>query len=124
MHLTEKQKLMLAIVIFMITGYVLYSTFFKSPPTEVPPVMSADGVILAPVPENQDIIDLATKFDQMSVNIELFSSTLFKNLRDLEVPLSPENSGRPNPFASIGSDNVYINQPVVVPVGTTTKKTP
>lgn len=122
MHLTEKQKLMLAIVIFMITGYVLYSTFFKSPATEVSPV-TVDGVIVAPVPENQDIIDLATKFDQMSVNIELFSSTLFKNLRDLEVPLSPETSGRPNPFASIGSDNVYVGQPVA-PVGTTTKKTP
>lgn len=119
MHLTQKQELILAIVIFMIAGYVLYSTFAKPGSSSVSTV-TVGGV--ATTTQNQDIIDLANKFDQISININLFSSPLFKNLRDLEMPLSPENPGRPNPFAAIGADSSSAVQ-ATVPVSTTTKKT-
>lgn len=123
MHLSQKQKLMVAIGIFMISGFILYLTFGKSSsePGAID-VVASDGTVNPS--ENQDIIDLANKFDQISVNIDLFSSTLFKNLKDLETPLSSEDSGRPNPFANIGTD--VVSAVTASPVSTTTakKKTP
>lgn len=122
MKLTEKQKLMLAIVIFAISGYIIYSTFFKSESvSDVVGIISTDGS--ATSTENQDIIDLANKFNEISINIELFSAPLFKNLKDLEVPLSPEDSGRPNPFATIGNDTGALIQNTTPASTSTTKKT-
>src|SRR5574343_385508 len=104
MHLTQQQKLIVAIGIFALSGFILYSTFFKSSSPVVTSTIAEDGTIVVPS-ENQDIIDLANKFETISVNVELFSSTLFLNLRDLETPLYPEISGRPNPFSGLGNDS-------------------
>ena len=121
MHLTQKQKLMLAIGIFALSGFVLYNTFAGggSSPVVAEPTVDANGVVIAV--ENQDIVDLANKFDQISIDINLFSSNLFQNLRDLEVPLLPESSGRPNPFAPIGSDVGTVS--TSVNTSSTTKQT-
>jgi hypothetical protein len=53
-------------------------------------------------PVGQDIIDLVAKVDSLSIESSLFSSTLFTNLKDASVPITPEAQGRPNPFAIIG----------------------
>ena len=121
MHLTQKQKLMLAIGIFALSGFVLYNTFAGggSSPVVAEPTVDANGVVIAV--ENQDIVDLANKFDQISIDINLFSSNLFQNLRDLEVPLLPESSGRSNPFAPIGSDVGTVS--TSVNTSSTTKQT-
>lgn len=105
MKLTEKQKLIIAVIAFLISGYIIYSSFFKSG-AQVPQnasVVGEGGVVT--VDQNQDIIDLANKFNEISINIDLFSSPFFKTLKDLEVPLSPEDAGRPNPFLNIGTDS-------------------
>ncbi len=99
--LTQTQKLILALVIFALTGYVIYSSFFSTPSA---PSVSPDETGAAVQAEGQDVIDLAAKLDSISIDPGIFTSTLFKSLKDFDVPISPELQGRPNPFEIIGID--------------------
>ena len=121
MKLSQKQKLILAIVIFALTGYVLYSTFKSDSPittgdtgNTIPTdgVSIIDGLTATEFNQNQDIIDLAKEFELVSVNIGVFNSPLFLNLKDINTELIPENSGRPNPFSPIGVDSSAVKTQV------------
>lgn len=121
MKISQKQKLILAIVLFLITGFVLYRTF--SPSSPVADVVSNAGeIILQPTNENQDIIDLANKFETVGINIDFFKSSLFLSLRDLTVPLYPEVFGRPNPFSPIGIEGSKSISPITTTIATTSVK--
>ena len=124
MKLSQKQKLMLAIIIFMITGFVLYSTFSSDSSTgvvSVNNVVSETGEIIIEQDENQDIIDLANEFENISMNLGIFNSPLFLNLKELNTPLSPEDVGKPNPFSNISSGSV--SRVITGPQTTTKPKT-
>jgi len=51
----------------------------------------------------QDILETVDKLKNVAITPELFSSDLFTNLKDFSVALTPEQQGRANPFASIGT---------------------
>lgn len=82
---------------FGLSGFVVYNSFFKgvSIPLGGSTVSEADQT-------TQDIIELAEKFDMTVINASVFSSPLFRSLRDPEAPRSQEIQGRDNPFAQLG----------------------
>jgi hypothetical protein len=97
MKFSQTQKLILALVIFAIAGFIIFRSFSGSDVAGD----SAAGVIDS---SSQNIMDMVSKINTISINSSLFSSPLFLNLVDLTVAPTPEPQGRPNPFAPIGSD--------------------
>ncbi len=93
------QKIIVSLAIFLLLGYVVYSTLN----VDVSGTVSLDGqTIEAPV--GQDILILSDKLESVNINKEIFSSEVFKSLVDISVEVSPETQGRVNPFAQIGTD--------------------
>jgi hypothetical protein len=103
---------MIAIAIFAITGFVIYSSFF-GPSSSSTTVSSTATTTIST--EGQDIIYTASKIDTVSIDSTIFSSPLFTNLIDFDTSPSPEAQGRPNPFADIGNDSNAQVFPVSVP---------
>ena len=103
MKFSQTQKLIFAITIFAIAGFVIYKSFFGGSSAHV---TAQNGNATTTIgAEGQDIINMVSKINTISINPELFSSPLFLGLTDFGVSLSPEAQGRPNPFADIGSDS-------------------
>ena len=121
MKITQTQKVIFIIAMFSVTGFILYKSFFSSnnSSVNVNNVVAADGQLSTTTDssESQDIIDLANRIDSISIDSALFNSSLFKNLKDFDLPLLPESQGRPNPFATIGNDAGFQN------ISTTSKPT-
>lgn len=111
MKISQNQKIMFAVAMFALTGFIIYKSFFVSSGSVVKtPASPMTTGSVSTLPgggdnaEGQDILDLANKLSAMSIDSQLFSSPLFKNLKDFDTPLLPEPQGRPNPFAQIGVD--------------------
>lgn len=68
-------------------------------------VVSAQIEEVKAVPDSvgQDIVDLLSSFNKVRIDSSLFSSSLFRSLRDFRVEIIREKPGRSNPFAPIGS---------------------
>ncbi len=118
MRLSQRQKLIIAILTFCLTGYVLYSTFSTKAPTIPESVPLTDSNIpsmtVTDSLQDQDILGVARLFDSITPNTALFSAAEFQSLTDSNAVVSQESIGRPNPFAEIGTDRV---------ISTTTSKT-
>ncbi len=52
----------------------------------------------------KNIYSLLQKMNQVSLNDSIFSDPIFAALKDNTVTLSPQASGRNNPFSPVGSD--------------------
>ena len=102
MKFSQTQKLIFAIIILAVSGFIIYRTFFGSSQTGAG--FSSDTATTTISADSQDIIDMANRINTISIDPGLFSSPLFLNLIDFDVPTTPEVRGRPNPFASIGND--------------------
>ncbi len=76
--------------------------------------VSSDDSTTTPI--GQDILSLLSSFQSVSIDSTLFSSPLFQSLKDFSVALSPEQQGRSNPFAPIGTE-----AGVTTPTGSTVK---
>jgi hypothetical protein len=108
------QKVIIVIVTFLILGYLGYGLMNSASETPIEPDLSSAGTA------SQDILNLVDKMSKTSIDPSIFSSPLFTNLVDINVPVSPESQGRPNPFAAIGSDQVISQATVVNPKTKTT----
>ena len=102
MSASNIKKIFIGLAILFTFGALGYYMFLKNPNT----ILTLDVLI----PEEnqvagQDILVLIEKLKAISIDASLFSSTLFTNLKDLQVPLNTEAAGRPNPFAVIGADS-------------------
>ncbi len=96
MALSQTQKATIAIFMFGIAGFIIYNSFFKSAPVPTDQLTSeADQT-------TQDIIQLAETFDMTVINASVFSSPLFRSLREPGSPRSQEIQGRDNPFSQFG----------------------
>ena len=105
MKFSQTQKLIFALVIFVIAGFIIYKSFFGTSLPDIGAVLNSDNTATTTIgAEGQDIIDMANKINTVSIDSGLFSSPLFLNLVDFDVPPTPEPQGRPNPFANIGND--------------------
>src|ERR1035437_4054823 len=101
MKLSQTQKLILALIIFAIAGFIIYSSFFSGSSTGGAIVSGGEATTTMSV-EGQDVVNMVSEINTISINPGLFSSPLFLGLTDFSVSLSPEPQGRPNPFADIG----------------------
>jgi hypothetical protein len=101
MKFSQTQKLIFALVIFAIAGFIIYSSFFSG--SGLGGVVSSDDTATT-TDTGQDIVNMASEMDNISINSQLFSLPIFVNLVDFDVPPSPVAQGRPNPFAPIGND--------------------
>lgn len=84
------QKIILSVLIISGILYVAYSTFTTAP------IIVEEGGISDAV--GQDIIDLADKLENVSINKEIFTSSLFESLVDTSAVINNEEVGRVNPF--------------------------
>lgn len=96
MALSQTQKATIAILMFGIAGFIVYNSFFKG--VSVP----TDQLTSEADQTTQDIIQLAETFDMTVINASVFSSPLFRSLRESGAPRSQEIQGRDNPFAQFG----------------------
>ncbi len=62
-------------------------------------------------PVGGDLLVLADKIRMTKIDPEIFSTPLFRNLRDFSAVLNTEAQSRPNPFSPIGIDNLSITIP-------------
>lgn len=62
-------------------------------------------------PVGGDLLVLADRISMTKIDPEIFSTPLFRNLRDFSAVLLSEAQSRPNPFSPIGVDNASIAIP-------------
>jgi len=99
-------------------GFIAYSIFFMAPSADVSSVASSTDS----TGDGNDIVSLAQKLQNVKIDQTLFSSNIFKSLKDYSAPVTPEPQGRPNPFASIGNDANFVPSTPVTKPATTTQK--
>ncbi|MFA7216417.1 MAG: hypothetical protein WC095_00305 [Candidatus Paceibacterota bacterium] len=99
MSLSQTQKAIIAIIMFGLSGFIVYNSFFKSA------LIISDNSFSEEDSDSQDIIDLAEEFQDITINASVFSSPLFRSLKNADSSVSQEIQGRDNPFASIGKGN-------------------
>ncbi len=93
------QKTIISLIIILGLGFFLYYSYSSSPT-----LVSVSASIAG-----EDILNLADKLNSISIDKSIFTSNSFLSLKDFAAALYPENQGRPNPFASIGTDSGSTN---------------
>lgn len=94
------QKVLIAGIVLALLGFFGWQVFiveFEAP-------IATDELISNTEVVGGDILELVEKTKSLTIDKSLFSSALFASLIDFQITLSPENQGRNNPFAPIGSD--------------------
>ena len=97
MTIFTTQKTLVSLIVILLLGFLGYSMFMRSAPV----TSSSNSNTQV---ESDDIISLVEKLKSISIDQSIFSSILFKNLKDFEVTPTPESQGRVNPFAPIGAE--------------------
>ena len=64
----------------------------------------------APTGDSQYIYNLLQQMSVVKLDDSIFSSSVFQSLKDNTVVLTPQDTGRNNPFSPIGSDSGKIIQ--------------
>ena len=98
MKLSNSAKILIAVIVLALIGggaYYFYSSDTVPIPLEASGANGTGSV-------GQDILDLVSRLDAVKIDPSLFSAPLFANLKDIEVPITPEVAGRGNPFDPIG----------------------
>jgi len=105
MKFSQTQKLIFALVLLAVAGFVIYKFVLNG---SSPSVASTGGVAVVNTAdisvEGQNIVDMASKISSISIDSNFFTSPLFMGLVNFDVSPAQEAQGRPNPFADIGSD--------------------
>lgn len=121
------------IVIFLILLAMIasvYIFFIRAPQVEEGNLVtnsgavSSDGIVANTSNQTeiaQNFLTLLLSIKNIRLDDSIFNDPAFQKLRDSSIVLSPDSTtGRPNPFAQFGSDNI----PVVPNPGTVTPATP
>ena len=91
------QKIIIVVVVVLAVAFLGYKLFNGTPASNTP--VAIDEPVAG-----QEILDLVAKLKVLNFDTSLFSSDLMNNLQDRSPQLIPEAQGRPNPFATIGTD--------------------
>ncbi len=104
---TTTQKItviMVSLILLSLLGYFIFST------TDIPTTPADEFVTQEVI--GQDILVLADKVQNISIDQRVFESIVFQSLVDYELPLQPEEEGRPNPFAPLeGGSTRTVSSP-------------
>jgi len=111
----SSQKILIGVLVLAILGFVAYKTVFTSPAA---PIASSDMASSTEEDAGQQILDAVAKLNTVNIDGTLFSSDGFTHLQDFSTQINPEQQGRPNPFADIGSGSYSSQQQAAVQTGT------
>ncbi|MES2213555.1 MAG: hypothetical protein V4473_01800 [Patescibacteria group bacterium] len=122
---TKNKKVIIGIIILIGLIYFGYATVFSTSSSDI-----AEGDTPAVLQDSgpaKEILNAVDKFKNVSIDPEIFTSDLFKNLKDFTSIVTPEQRGRSNPFAVFGAINSTTgaeNTPFqTTPVQSTTRST-
>ena len=104
MFSSNVQKTLIALVLFIGLGFLVYNLFINKRPEILIRLLDPENTETV----GEDILILVEKLKVVSIDPSLFSSTLFTNLKDSSAVLTPESQGRSNPFAPVGLDTGSI----------------
>lgn len=77
--------------------FYVYFNYFRGDSTEALLTTSADSIA------SPDLLATLSHLHTITLNSSIFSDPVFLSLTDFGVEIPPQNVGRPNPFAPIGS---------------------
>ncbi len=115
----NKLKLILVIAAVALAMFLVYAFFLKSAPAR-------EGLVTTAAPVDRNTASTLRLLDQMKslgLDRSIFSNPLYQRLQDFGVEILPQPYGRPNPFASIGSDAQFSPKPSAPQPSATTTKT-
>ncbi|MCW9054443.1 MAG: hypothetical protein OQJ98_00460 [Candidatus Pacebacteria bacterium] len=100
MELLQKYKTLIIVLVLIVIGFVLYSLFFTS---------GNDGSVLVSqkpsgaAREGNELPILLVNLKSIRLDKALFDDAAFQSLTDFGQELIPQPTGRPNPFAPVGT---------------------
>ncbi|PIP56017.1 MAG: hypothetical protein CO183_01565 [Candidatus Zambryskibacteria bacterium CG_4_9_14_3_um_filter_42_9] len=97
MDIITKNKGILAIIAIFIVVMFLYNTFFKGETIAVVSELEASTI-------GDDLIRLRQELEKVTLDQAIFSSPGYLLLNDFSTAVTPQETGRPNPFDIIGRD--------------------
>jgi hypothetical protein len=97
MDMITKNKGMLAIIAIFIVIMFLYNTFFRGEAIAVPSELEASTI-------GDDLIRLRQELEKVRLDQTIFFSSGYLLLNDFSTTVTPQQTGRPNPFDIIGRD--------------------
>jgi uncharacterized membrane protein len=95
------QKIAVSLTIFIILALLGYYVFTTTPPQVIESTTTSEEDL-----SSQRILMLVDQINNISTDQSIFTSELFTNLVDYQIPLVEEGKGRAIPFAPIGFDSV------------------
>lgn len=95
----NKYKKLIIVIIILVIGFFLYSNFFVSDSADNS-LLTATGPAEVQV-LGQDIIRNLNKIAALKLDASVFNDPVLLNLSDFSEEITPQDSGRRNPFSSI-----------------------
>lgn len=116
-------KILLPILLIAALGFAAYYFYFGGS-LSLPTSFSFSGFTLPSEesPVGSDILLLTSKIERIQINPDVFSTPLFRNLKDFSAGINPESQSRPNPFSPIGVDISANQLPTTIRTPDTTTK--
>ena len=106
--MTPKLKKIILIVLALIVLFVIYAVFIKKAPegdvlvkSDTATQTSTDARLLG-----TKISQALLRIEQIKLDKSVFTSDIYKSLRDRSVAITEEPMGRSNPFAPLGDVSV------------------
>lgn len=84
--------------VVIVIAFIAYSYFFTAKPASVLTTSEVSGT----PPVDQDLISLLAQLKAITLDDSIFNDPTFMSLQDFSQNLTPEPSGRINPFAPLG----------------------
>lgn len=94
MQALKENKIIISVVAIFILGMFLYKLLFKPADVLIDPGLSASVI-------GDELLDTYKRLEAVNLDQSLFSSPGFLSLEDFSIDVSPQPSGRPNPFDTL-----------------------
>ena len=97
MQFLKKNMTVIGVVVAAAIAFYIYYAYFSG---GTQPLLSQD----AQSPASQSLLLTLTSLQSIKLDPALFNDPVFQSLTDFGVTIPPESSGRPDPFAPVGSN--------------------
>lgn len=97
MHFFQANKTLIGGVIITVLFIYVYFSYFRTPAE--PLLSGTDNAVVS-----SDLLVTLSQLHIITLDNSIFSDPVFLSLSDFGVQINPQNIGRRNPFAPIGSN--------------------
>lgn len=122
--MTPKLKKIILLILGAIVLFVIYAVFIKKDPTSTSLINTGEALSTDAQALGNQISQALLRIEQIKLDKDIFTNTIYKTLVDRSEPITDEPIGRANPFAPIGdvsvSSNTRVNTPAVSSTSTST----